>query len=223
MKILIVEDEPRIAKTIQEGLEQEGYAVDVCHDGEEGYDTASADEYDTIILDVMLPGMTGYEISRLLREDGDHTPILLLTAKDQPKDIVTGFDAGADDYLAKPFSFEVLLARIRSLLRRPQVVGSDVLEAQDLKMDTVRHEVTRGETRIDLSQKEYAILEYLLRNKGRVVSKNNIMSHVWDFDADILPNTVEVFIAYLRAKIDKPFASPNLILTVRGVGYRIEN
>ena len=223
VKILIVEDERRIAETVKEGLEQESYAVDVCYDGEDGYNTASADDYDIIILDVMMPGMNGYEVCERLRKDGNHTPILLLTAKDQSKDIVTGLDSGADDYLAKPFSFDVLLARIRSLLRRPQAVTGDVLEAHGLTMDTVHHEVKRDGQKIDLSQKEYAILEYLLRNKGRVVSKNNLMSHVWNFDADILPNTVEVFITYLRAKVDKPFDGPNLILTVRGFGYRIED
>jgi DNA-binding response OmpR family regulator len=222
MRILIVEDEHRIAQAIKEGLEQESYAVDVCYDGEDGYNTATADEYDLILLDVMMPEMNGYEVCKKLRANGNHTPVLILTAKDQNRDIVQGLDAGADDYLAKPFSFEVLLARIRALLRRPHDAISEVLKAGDLQLNPASHTVSRGGTPIALSNKEYAILEYLLRNRGRVLSKNNIMTHVWDFDADILPNNVEVFITYLRAKVDKPFKGPNLITTVRGFGYRIE-
>jgi len=222
MRILVVEDEHRIAQAIKEGLEQESYAVDVCYDGEDGYNTAAADEYDLIILDVMMPEMNGYEVCQKLRQSGNHTPILMLTAKDQSRDIVQGLDNGADDYLAKPFSFEVLLARIRALLRRPHETASETLQAADLTMNPASHQVTRGGAVVNLSSKEYAILEYLLRNQGRVLSKNNIMTHVWDFDADILPNNVEVFITYLRAKIDKPFDGPNLIQTVRGFGYKIE-
>jgi two-component system copper resistance phosphate regulon response regulator CusR len=221
MKILVVEDEHRIAQAIKEGLEQESYAVDVAYDGEDGYNTAANDEYDLILLDVMMPAMDGYEVCKKLRAAGNHTPILMLTAKDQSKDIVLGLDTGADDYLAKPFAFEVLLARVRALLRRPHDSVGDVLNAGDLSLNTTTHTVKRGETSIRLSNKEYAILEYLLRNQDRVLSKNNIMTHVWDFDADILPNNVEVFIAYLRAKIDKPFGS-NIIQTVRGFGYKIQ-
>jgi two-component system OmpR family response regulator len=222
MRILVVEDEHRIAQAIKEGLEQESYAVDVCFDGEEGYNSAANDEYDIILLDVMMPGMNGYEVCRKLREEGNHTPILMLTAKDQPRDVVEGLDTGADDYLAKPFAFEVLLARIRALLRRPSDTIGETLQAGDLELNPTNHEVTRDGKTIALSNKEYAILEYLLRNRGRVLSKNNIMTHVWDFDADILPNNVEVFITYLRAKVDKPFQGPNLIQTVRGFGYKIE-
>lgn len=222
MRILVVEDEHRIAQAIKEGLEQESYAVDVCYDGEEGYNTAANDDYDLILLDVMLPGLNGYAVCKKLREAGNHLPILMLTAKDQPRDIVQGLDTGADDYLAKPFSFEVLLARIRALLRRPTDSLGQTLEAGDLKLDPSSHEVTRAGKAINLSSKEYAILEYLLRNRGRVLSKNNIMTHVWDFDADILPNNVEVFINYLRSKVDKPFDGPKLIRTVRGFGYKIE-
>jgi DNA-binding response OmpR family regulator len=221
MKILVVEDEHRIAQAIKEGLEQESYAVDTAYDGEDGFNSASNDEYDLIILDVMMPVMDGFEVCKKLRAAGDHTPILMLTAKDQTKDIVQGLDTGADDYLAKPFAFEVLLARVRALLRRPHDSMGDVLSAGDLSLNTATHAVRRGETSIRLSNKEYAILEYLLRNQDRVLSKNNIMTHVWDFDADILPNNVEVFIAYLRAKIDKPFGS-NIIQTVRGFGYKIQ-
>lgn len=217
-----MEDEHRIAQAVKEGLEQESYAVDVCYDGESGYGAASEDEYDLILLDVMMPGMNGFEVSKKLRADGIHTPILVLTAKDQNRDIVQGLDSGADDYLAKPFSFEVLLARIRALLRRPQETSTEVLAAGDLTLNTRTHTVTRAGKPIHLSAKEYAMLEYLLRNQGKVLSKNTITTHVWDFDADILPNTVEVFMAYLRNKIDKPFKGPNLLHTVRGFGYKIE-
>lgn len=222
MKILLVEDEHRIAQAVKEGLEQEAYAVDVCHDGEEGYNAASADEYDLIILDVMMPIMDGYAVCNKLRADGNHTPILMLTAKDQPRDVVKGLDTGADDYLAKPFSFEILLARIRALLRRPHETIGQVLKVADLELNPNTREATRAGTALRLSQKEYAILEYLMRNSGKVLSKHNIMTHVWDFDSNILPNNVEVFITYLRAKVDKPFRqAPNLIQTVRGFGYKI--
>ena len=223
MKILVVEDEHRIANAIKQGLEQETYAVDVEYDGEVAYSAACSEEYDLIILDVMLPGMDGIAICKALRAEGRHVPILMLTAKDQAHDVVLGLDTGADDYLAKPFSFEVLLARIRALLRRPHDSVGDVLTSGDLSMNTVSQVVTRAGAVIRLSAKEYAILEYLLRNKGRVLSKNNIMSHVWDFDADILPNNVEVFVAYLRSKVDRPFTSAPLISTVRGFGYRLED
>lgn len=221
MKILVVEDEHKIANAVRSGLQQESYAVDVIYDGEEGLNAAIYDEYDLIILDIMLPGKSGLEICRELRAKGNHTPILMLTAKDQNRDVVQGLDAGADDYLIKPFSFEVLLARVRALLRRPHDSLGEVLEADDLKLDTRSKEVTRAGKPIQLSSKEYALLEYLLRNKNKVLSKNNIMGHVWDFDADILPNTVEVFIAYLRAKVDRPFKGQDLIQTVRGFGYKI--
>ncbi len=220
MRILIIEDEHRLAQGIKEGLEQEAYAVDVEYDGEDGYNTASADEYDVILLDVMLPSMNGYDVCKKLRADGNHTPILMLTAKDQERDIVAGLDGGADDYLAKPFSFGVLLARIRALLRRPHTALGEELRVGDLTLDPAAKKVTRAGKDIKLSAKEFAILEYMMRNPGRILSKNNIMTHVWDFDADILPNTVEVFITYLRAKIDKPFKTP-LIQTVRGFGYQL--
>lgn len=232
MRVLVVEDEHRIAQAIREGLEQESYAVDICFDGEDGYNTATAEAqspgegngaYDIILLDVMMPGMSGTEVCRRLRAAGNHTPIIMLTARDQNRDIVAGLDSGADDYLAKPFSFEVLLARIRALLRRPHDSSPTILKARDLTLDPASREVVRAGSPVSLSNKEFAILEYLLRNKGRVLSKNNIMSHVWNFDADILPNNVEVFITYLRAKIDKPFPGTNLIQTVRGFGYKIDD
>lgn len=222
MRILVVEDEHRIAQAIRQGLEQETYAVDVCYDGEVGYNTALQDDYDVVLLDVMLPGMNGFEICRQLRAAKKHMPILMLTAKDQSRDIVEGLNSGADDYLAKPFPFEVLLARINALLRRPTATLRDTLQADDLTLDTVSKQVIRAGKPIALSSKEFALLEYLMRNKNQVLSKNNIISHVWDFDADILPNTVEVFIAYLRAKVDKPFQGRPLVTTVRGFGYKIE-
>lgn len=221
MKILIVEDEHKIANAVRDGLQQESYAVDVVYDGDSGLNSATYDEYDLIILDVMLPGMDGMEICRKLRAAGNHTPILMLTAKDRTRDITAGLDSGADDYLVKPFSFEELLARVRALLRRPHESLGETLQASDLTLNTVSKQVKRGDVEIQLSSKEYALLEYLLRNQNKVLSKNNIMGHVWDFDADILPNTVEVFIAYLRAKVDRPFQGRQLIQTVRGFGYKI--
>lgn len=224
MKILVVEDEHRIAQALKQGLSDEGYAVDVAYDGDEGLRSAQADEYDLIIMDVMMPVMDGVQASKKLREAGNHTPILMLTAKSQARDIVSGLDAGADDYLPKPFSFDVLLARIRALLRRPNDSLDTVLSVDDLTLDVAKHTVMRGDTPVQLSGKEYAILEYLLRNKGRILSKNNIISHVWDFDADVLPNNVEVFITYLRNKIDRPFPNARpLIQTVRGFGYVIKD
>lgn len=223
MKILVVDDEVRIAQAIKQGLEQDGYAVDLAHDGEDGYNAARADDYDALVLDVMMPVMNGFEVAKKLREDGDKTPILMLTAKDQSRDVVQGLDSGADDYLAKPFSFEVLAARLRALMRRPHDVIDPILRVWDLEMDVANRTVKRAGRDIKLSNKEFAILEYLLRNKNRILSKTNIMTHVWDFDADILPNNVEVFINYLRGKVDKPFASAPLIETVRGFGYVIKD
>ena len=221
MRILLVEDDTAIARSLKEGLEDEAYAVDVANDGSEGYRTAAADEYDVIILDIMLPGMNGYEVCRALRNDDNKTPILMLTARDAERDIVEGLDTGADDYLAKPFSFDVLLARIRALLRRPNGKLEEILQVGDLKLDPSSKKVTRASQEISLTAKEYGVLEYLMRNKGKVLSKEQIISHVWDFDADVLPNNVELFIMFLRRKIDKPFKS-KLIHTVSGFGYKLE-
>ena len=224
MKILVVEDEHRIAQALKIGLSDEGYAVDVAHDGQAGYLSAIADDYDVIIMDVMMPILDGVAASKKIRQSNNHTPILMLTAKSQPRDIVLGLDSGADDYLPKPFSFDVLLARVRALLRRPEDVLNTVLTVDDLVFDVAAHTVRRADKQIQLSGKEYAILEYLLRNKNRILSKNNIISHVWDFDSDVMENNVEVFIAYLRAKIDKPFKNKrSLIQTVRGFGYVIKD
>ena len=222
MRILLVEDDMAIAQSLKEGLEDETYAVDVVHDGDEGYRTATADEYDVIILDVMLPEMNGYEVCRALRKDGNQTPILILTARGAEQDIVEGLDMGADDYLAKPFSFEVLLARLRALLRRPNEKLEEVLRVGDLTLDPSLKKVMRAAQEINLTAKEYGVLEYLMRNTGKVLSKEQIISHVWDFDADVLPNNVELFIMFLRRKIDKPFDS-KLIHTVPGFGYKLED
>ena len=221
MRVLLIEDDVTITRLLKEGLEDESYAVDVANDGSEGYRTAAADDYDVIILDIMLPGMNGYEVCRALRNDGNKTPILMLTARDAERDIVEGLDTGADDYLAKPFSFDVLLARIRALLRRPNEKLEEILQVGDLKLDPSSKKVTRASQEISLTAKEYGVLEYLMRNKGKVLSKEQIISHVWDFDADVLPNNVELFIMFLRRKIDKPFKS-KLIHTVSGFGYKLE-
>ena len=221
MRVLLIEDDVTITRLLKEGLEDESYAVDVANDGSEGYRTAVADDYDVIILDIMLPGMNGYEVCRSLRNDGNKTPILMLTARDTERDIVEGLDTGADDYLAKPFSFDVLLARIRALLRRPNEKLEEILQVGDLKLDPSSKKVTRASQEINLTAKEYGVLEYLMRNKGKVLSKEQIISHVWDFDADVLPNNVELFIMFLRRKIDKPFKS-KLIHTVSGFGYKLE-
>lgn len=220
MKILVVEDERIIAHAIKEGLEQDGYAVDIAYDGQDGYSTASADEYDVIISDVMMPEMNGYDMVAKLRRDGNKTPVLMLTAKDQERDVIKGLDTGADDYLAKPFAFGVLLARVRALLRRPYQSVGELLQYSDIVMDPAKKQVTRAGTAIQLSAKEYAILEYFLRNPERILSKNNILTHVWNFDSDVLPNNVESFIKLLRNKIDRPFKK-QLIQTVRGFGYKL--
>ena len=222
MRILLVEDDTAIARSLKEGLEDEAYAVDVVHDGDDGYRTATTDDYDVIILDVMLPEMDGYEVCRELRQDGNQTPILMLTARDAERDIVEGLDVGTDDYLAKPFSFEVLLARLRALLRRPNEKLEEILRVGDLTLDPSSKKVMRASQEINLTAKEYAVLEYLMRNAGKVLSKEQIISHVWDFDADVLPNNVELFVMFLRRKIDKPFGS-KLIHTVPGFGYKLED
>ena len=221
MRILIIEDEHKIANSIKKGLEQELLAVDVTYTGIDGYDLASSEEYDLIILDRLLPGMDGVEICKKLREKQIHTPILLLTAKGQIHDKVEGLNAGADDYLTKPFAFEELLARVKALMRRPQTAIHTQLTLGNLTLDTVSYSVTRAGKSIELSNKEFILLEYLLRHQNKVVSKEQIINHVWDYDANILPNTVEAYIKLLRNKIDKPFKDKPLIHTLRGFGYKI--
>ncbi|OGM11938.1 DNA-binding response regulator [Candidatus Woesebacteria bacterium RBG_16_34_12] len=222
MRILVVEDEHRIANAIKKGLEQENFAVDVSYNGSDGYDLASTEEYDVIILDLMLPGMDGLHVCKKLREEKNHTPILILTAKGSLEDKVKGLNLGADDYLVKPFAFEELLARIKALTRRPQNGGDAVLKIRNLTLDSINYEVKRNGKAINLSRKEFALLEYIMRNPDKIMTKDQIIAHVWDYDADILPNTVEVYIGYLRKKIDSAFPkSKPLIQTVRGFGYRI--
>lgn len=221
MRILVVEDEHIIATSIKQGLEQESYVVDLSFDGEEGYHLASSEEYDLILLDRLLPGIDGVEIVKKLREQKNHTAILMLTAKGQVVDKVEGLDSGADDYLVKPFAFEELLARIRALIRRPKEDNGTILAFADLSLNTVTYEVKRAGSKIKLSSKEFALLEYLLRNPNQIMSKGKIMSHVWSYDANILPNTLEVYIRFLRQKIDKPFKDKSLIHTVRGFGYML--
>ena len=223
MRILVVEDEHKIANSIKKGLEQESYAVDVAFDGEQGFDLAAAEDYDVIILDLMLLKMDGMEVCRKLRkEENIHTPILMLTARGQLNDKVSGLNAGADDYLVKPFAFAELLARIRALTRRPKQSLDNVLSYDDLTLNTLTFEVKRAEKQIRLSKREFALLEYLLRHPNKILTKDQIINHVWNYDADILPNTVEVYIGYLRNKIDKSFKNKkSLIQTVRGFGYKI--
>lgn len=223
MRVLVIEDEHKIAQSIKKGLEQESYAVDLAYDGEQGFDLAATEDYDAIILDLLLPKMDGLTICEKLRkEENIHTPILMLTAKGQISDRVNGLNAGADDYLVKPFAFAELLARLKALTRRPKTSLTPVLMIGDLSLNTLNFEVKRAGKKINLSKKEYALLEYLLRHKDKVLSKDQIISHVWDYDADILPNTVEVYIGYLRNKIDRPFKNKKtLIRTIRGFGYRI--
>ncbi len=222
MKLLLVEDEHKIANSIKKGLEQESYTVDVVYDGTSGLDLALTEEYDLIVLDRLLPEIDGIEICKHLRAQGNHTPILMLTAKGQLQDRLEGFNAGADDYLVKPFAFEELLVRIKALTRRPKKSVSTILSCDGLSLDTDTFEVKRDGRDIQLSSKEFALLDYLLRHQNKILSKEQIIAHVWNYDADILPNTVEVYMGYLRNKIDKPFSNkPKLIHTVRGFGYKL--
>jgi DNA-binding response OmpR family regulator len=222
MRVLVVEDNKRLADSTKKGLEQEGYAVDTAYDGEYGYDLASVEDYDTIVLDLMLPGMDGLEICKRLREENKKVPILMLTARGEAHDIVTGLDSGADDYLVKPFDFEELLARIRALNRRPRVVMSSKIISGKVVLDLNKLEVSVAGKQLALSRKELSLLEYLMRNKDKVLSKDQIIEHVWPFDSNVLPNTVEVYIGYLRNKFKKSKrGSERIIETVRGFGYRL--
>ncbi len=216
MRILIVEDEHRIANTIKKGLEQELFAVDVAYDGETGLDLASEESYDLIILDLLLPKVDGLTICKKIRQSGKHVPILVLTAKGQINDKVETLDAGADDYLTKPFSFEELLARIRALTRRPQKTFNLVLKAGEITLNPKLFEVKIDNKIVQLSAKEFSLLEYLMRNLKKIVSKDEIINHVWNYDANILPNTIEVYVRNLRKK------GVN-IQTVRGFGYKVNN
>ncbi len=222
MRILIVEDERKIARALGRALKNEKYAVDISHDGTDAYAMAGMIDYDLLILDRMVPGdYDGLGLTKKLREEGKKVPILLLTALGEIKDKTEGLDSGADDYLTKPFALDELLARIRALLRRPQTQVETILKIADLSLDLNMHEVFRNNQKIELTNKEFSLLEYLVRNAGRPVSKEQIINHVWNYDADILPNNIEVYISYLREKVDKPFEK-KLIKTVRGIGYKID-
>ena len=221
MRILVVEDEHKIANSIKKGLEQESFAVDVVYNGTDGFEFATSDEYDVIILDRLLPGLDGLEVCKNLREKQIHTPILMLTAKGQIEDRVEGLNSGADDYLVKPFAFAELLARVKALSRRPKNNIGQILTYEDLSLDTISFEVKREGREIKLSSKEFSLLEYLLRHKNKILTKDQIINHVWDYDSSVLPNSVEVYIRHLRNKIDIPFQGKNLIHTVRGFGYKI--
>ncbi len=221
MRILIIEDDHKIAAALKRGLQQENFAVDIEYDGTSGYGAASTLDYDLLVLDRMLPEMSGEEICQKLRKENIHTPIIMLTAKGEISDRVSGLNAGADDYLVKPFSFEELLARIHALLRRPKNTITDELKVGNLTLNTLSFFVSRDDSPIQLTSKEFALLEYLMRNQGQILSKENIIEHVWNFDADILPNNVEVYMGYLRNKIDKGHKQ-KLLHTIRGFGYKVQ-
>lgn len=222
MRILIVDDEPRLTDVLYKSLKEEGYSVDVAKNGLDGYEYAKTGIYDVIILDIMLPDMNGIEILKNLRNKGINTPILMLTAKDATEDKVNGLDSGADDYLTKPFELSELLARVRALLRRTTENKSTTLRVGDLELNTLTHQVKRGDKEITLTSKEYAILEYLMRNANRVLSRSQIADHVWDYEFDGLSNIIDVYIRYLRKKIDDDFPV-KLIHTIRGSGYCLKN
>ncbi|MFI7029912.1 response regulator transcription factor [Microbispora rosea] len=219
MRVLVVEDERRMAAALRRGLQAEGFAVDLAHDGNEGLHLARVGDYDVVVLDIMLPGLSGYNVCKQLRAEENWVPILMLSAKDGEYDMADGLDLGADDYLTKPFSYVVLVARLRALLRRGGGRRPSVLRAGDLSLDPAARAVARGEAPVELTPREFALLEYLMRRPGEVVSKPEILEHVWDtYDTD--PNVVEVYVGYLRRKIDTPFGRAAL-QTVRGAGYRL--
>ena len=220
MRILIIEDEMKLAHAMKRALELQKYAVDVANNGKDGLDFAIGEEFSLIILDVMLPGMDGMEICKKIRAEGIHTPVLMLTARGQISDKVTGLDVGADDYVVKPFSFEELFARIRALVRRPAQTNDPVLHIKDLTLDPKTFSVKRNGQMIELSAKEFSLLEYLLRNKNTVLTKDQIIAHVWNYDSDVLPSTIEVHVKHLRDKIDVS-GEESLIYTIRGRGYTI--
>ena len=220
MRVLVVEDEKRVAAAVRRGLEAEGFAVDVALTGTDGEWLAKENKYDVIVLDIMLPGINGYRLCANLRERGDWTPVLMLTAKDGDLDEAEALDTGADDYLTKPFSFVVLVARIRALLRRSATTPRMSYEAGDLYVDPNAHQCRRGDVEVALTAREFSVLEFLIRRKGEVVSKAEILENVWDFAFEGDPNIVEVYIRHLRVKIDEPFDKAS-IQTIRGSGYRL--
>ncbi|OZE81372.1 DNA-binding response regulator [Rhodococcoides fascians] len=220
MRVLVVEDEVRLAEMVRRGLVADGFTVEVEHDGDNGFHSAATGEFDVLVLDIMLPGRHGYDIVRDLRAHGVWTPILMLSAKDGEYDLADAFDLGADDYLVKPFSFVVLVARLRALVRRGAPKRPAVLTAGDLHLDPARHRVTRDGVELALTPREYGVLEFLMRRSGIVVTKSEIVRSVWDVNYDGDENIVEVYIGYLRKKVDQPFGRKS-IETIRGVGYRL--
>ena len=220
MRLLVVEDESRLALLLKRGLEEQGYSVDVTGDGSEALWLATETDYDAIVLDVMLPSLDGLEVTRRLRASRRWAPVLLLTARDGVDDRVRGLDAGADDYLVKPFSFAELAARLRALVRRGRVERPVVLEVGDLRLDPANRQAWRGQTELELSPKEFALLELFLAHPGEVLTRTRILEHVWDFAYDPASNVVDQYVGYLRRKIDRPFGRADLE-TVRGVGYRL--
>ena len=220
MKLLVVEDEKKLALAIKRALEIQKYTVDVAHTGSDGLDLAIGESFDLILLDVMLPEIDGITLCKKIREEGIHTPIIMLTAKGEIEDRVTGLDVGADDYVVKPFSFEELFARVRALLRRPSRTEKSVLTHRNIELDPISFSVKRSGQIIHLSGKEYSLLEYLLRNKNTVLSKEQIVNAIWEYDTDVLPSTVEVHMKHLRDKIDNDPDNP-IITTIRGRGYTI--
>jgi heavy metal response regulator len=222
MRVLVVEDEPRIADFIARGLTENGYGVDTAGDGEEALAWPAVAEFDAVILDVMLPKVDGIEVCRRLRRQGVKTPVLMLTARDAVEDRVLGLDSGADDYLVKPFAFAELLARVRALCRRGPALAGTVLEVGDLALDTVAHRVTRGGKVVDVTSREFALLEYLMRHPDQVLSRTVIAEHVWNYDFDNATNVIDVHIKNLRRKVDSE-SRAKLIQTVRGAGYRISS
>jgi two-component system OmpR family response regulator len=220
VRVLVVEDEKRLAAGLKKGLEAEGFAADIALDGIDGLWMAREHPYDAIVLDIMLPGMNGFKVCAALRDEGIWTPILVLTAKDGELDEAEALDTGADDYLTKPFSYLVLLARLRALIRRGAQERPAVLEAGDLRFDPSARRAFRGETEVHLTAREMALLEFLLRRKGDVMAKRDILEHVWDYDFEGDPNIVEVYIRHLRNKLDRPFGR-SAIETLRGAGYRL--
>jgi two-component system OmpR family response regulator len=221
MRVLIVEDQPKLAALLARGLREEGHAADVAGRGEDALWMAPAAQYDAIVLDIMLPGIDGLETCRELRRQQVWTPVLMLTARDAVGDRVTGLDAGADDYLTKPFSFDELLARLRALARRVPAERPVTVEVGDLRLDPAAHRAWRGETELDLSAKEFALLELLMRRPGNVLTRGQLLEGAWDMSYERRSNVVDVYIRYLREKIDRPFGS-DTIETVRGVGYRLK-
>ena len=220
MRVLVVEDEVKMARLIRRGLREEGMAVDVTERGEDALWMAGSTEYDAVVLDVMLPGIDGFETCRRLRGDGVWAPVLMLTARDAVEDRVAGLDRGADDYLVKPFSFAELLARLRALARRGPIERPVLLEVGDLRMDPATHQVWRGDEEVALSAKEFALLEAFLRRPGEVLSRLQLLEHAWDYSYENRSNVIDVYVRYLRQKVDRPFGRDS-IETVRGAGYRL--